>query len=162
MIERRFRSAACSIALLGALVLMLGPLAGADEPAPNAGEMITAAKSALIVDRLLFAELDESLDEHLAREWDPRAGEEIYYETCVACHGEDGAGVIPGMPDFTRQDGVLTQADDVLMEHIENGFESPGSVMAMPAKGGIEDLTMDDIMNVLDYMHKKFHYKVEF
>ena len=109
-----------------------------------------------------FAQLDENLELHLSREWDPVAGGEIYDETCVACHGEDGAGAVPGAPDFTLQDGVLAQADDVLMNHIEDGFKSPGSMLEMPAKGGDDTLEMDDIMNVLSYLHRKFHYHMEF
>ncbi|MBT5676511.1 MAG: cytochrome c [Rhodospirillaceae bacterium] len=110
----------------------------------------------------LFAQLDDNSESHLSKDWDPVAGDEIYNETCVACHGEDGTGEVPGAPDFTQQDGVLVQADDILMKHIEDGFQSPGAMLEMPAKGGDDSLEMDDIMNVLSYLHKKFHYKVEF
>ena len=32
------------------------------------------------------------------------SGEEIYAQTCVACHGADGKGALPGVPSFSRGD----------------------------------------------------------
>ena len=71
------------------------------------------------------------------------AGEKLYNSTCVACHGADGKGKLPGVPDFTKSDGRLTKSDDVLVTNIMEGFKSPGSSMAMPAKGGISSLTKE-------------------
>ena len=90
---------------------------------------------------------------------DPVAGEAIYNQTCVACHGDDGGGTIPGAPDFGAPDGVLAGDDGVLLDHILNGFESPGPLMPMPAKGGNDSLTIRDIRNVLTYLHDHFHYR---
>ncbi len=89
----------------------------------------------------------------------PRAGEAVYNQTCVACHGENGKGEIPGIPDFSRDDGVLTLSDEILLKHLLHGFQSQGSPMAMPAKGGNDDLTIKDLRDVLVYLHQKFHYK---
>lgn len=83
-------------------------------------------------------------------------GSAIYHQTCVACHGADGTGAIPGAPDFTKKDGRLTKSDDLLIQHIANGFQSPGSAMAMPPKGGNPSLTEDDIEAVLRYMRNEF------
>ncbi len=90
---------------------------------------------------------------------DPRAGEAVYNQTCVACHGENGKGEIPGIPDFSHNTGVLTQSDEILLKHILHGFQSQGSPMAMPAKGGNDELTIKDLRDVLIFMHQKFHYK---
>ena len=88
---------------------------------------------------------------------DPKAGSAIYHETCVACHGENGRGVVPGTPDFTKTGGgVLSKPHSVLTEHIENGFQEPGAPLAMPAQGGIPDLTDQDAKNVHAYLHKAF------
>jgi len=84
------------------------------------------------------------------------SGQNIYEETCSACHGDNGKGAIDAAPDFTKPDGRLSKSDKVLIKHITEGFQTEGSQMAMPEKGGNEDLTDKDIKNVLKYMKKKF------
>jgi cytochrome c5 len=84
-------------------------------------------------------------------------GKEVYEETCIACHGEDGSGALPGItPDLTPANGPLSQEEEVLVKHIIEGFESPGSQMAMPPKGGNDELTEEDVRNVLRYMQESF------
>lgn len=83
-------------------------------------------------------------------------GAKIYGETCVACHGENGAGAFPGVPDFTATNGRLNKTDAILVDHIDNGFESPLSDMAMPERGGNEELTEQDIKDVLCYLRAEF------
>ena len=58
---------------------------------------------------------------------DPARGKRVYRGTCIACHGPTGKGGIPGTPDFTKGNGVLSQDDSVLTDHIRNGFRSKGS-----------------------------------
>lgn len=83
-------------------------------------------------------------------------GKEIYEQTCISCHGTDGAGVFPGVPDFTSSDGALSKTDEVLLKNVTNGFQSPGSPMAMPPKGGNPNLNAADISAVLKYVHQMF------
>ena len=83
-------------------------------------------------------------------------GEALFMGTCMACHGTDGTGMIPGTPDFTDPSGPLSKTDEVLMSHIMNGFQSPGSPMAMPPKGGNPSLNEDDVKAILAYMRKAF------
>lgn len=83
-------------------------------------------------------------------------GKKVYNQTCIACHGADGTGSLPGTPDFTQTDGPLAKSNDTLFKHIIEGFQSPGSPMAMPAKGGNADLSPDEIRSVLGYMRKTF------
>lgn len=83
-------------------------------------------------------------------------GKETYNQTCVSCHGSDGTGAFPGMPDFTTSDGPLSKPDSVLKANIVNGFQSPGSAMAMPPKGGNPNLSDSDIDNVLRYIRTAF------
>jgi mono/diheme cytochrome c family protein len=80
----------------------------------------------------------------------------VYNQTCIACHGANGKGTVPGSPDFTRSDGVLSQDDKLLFQHIKNGFQSPGSLMAMPAKGGNSNLNDADLRSVVKYLHTRF------
>lgn len=83
-------------------------------------------------------------------------GEAIYMGTCMACHGTDGTGMIPGTPDFTDKSGRLAKSDAELVASITNGFQTPGSPMAMPPKGGNPSLTEQDITAVLAYLRKTF------
>jgi len=83
-------------------------------------------------------------------------GAKIYNSTCIVCHGEDGKGVLPGVPDLTGSAGRLSKPDDELFNNVVNGFQSPGSPMAMPPKGGNASLSDQDIKSVIDYMRSTF------
>jgi mono/diheme cytochrome c family protein len=83
-------------------------------------------------------------------------GQATYAQTCIACHGADGKGAIPGVPDFTAKAGPLSKSDGELVKNISEGFQSPGSFMAMPAKGGNSALTEDDVRAVLAYLRSEF------
>lgn len=87
---------------------------------------------------------------------DNAKGKDLYSQSCASCHGGNGKGGIPGVPDFTAKKGVLSQADSVLIDHITNGYQGPSSPMAMPPKGGNASLTKDDIAAILAYMHQAF------
>lgn len=92
---------------------------------------------------------------------DAAAGEKVYNQTCIACHGADGSGGIPGVPDLNGKNSPLAkESHKVLLEHVLNGFRAPGAFMSMPAKGGNESLTIKDLQDVLKYMHEKFGYKL--
>lgn len=84
------------------------------------------------------------------------SGKEIYNQTCTACHGADGKGVLPGVPAFTQAGGPLRKSDAMLIKHITEGFQSPDSPMAMPAKGGNPGLTDSDMRATLNYIRKQF------
>jgi len=83
-------------------------------------------------------------------------GKAVYQQTCVACHGEDGKGVLPGVPDFTIDESRLDKPDSILLKNMYQGMQSEGSPMAMPAKGGNSQLTENDLKNVLVYMRTVF------
>lgn len=84
------------------------------------------------------------------------SGKDVYNKTCIACHGKDGAGTLSGVPDFTKPDGVLSKTDKVLLQNIFSGFQSPGSPIGMPAKGGNPSLTEGDIKAVLKFLRESF------
>lgn len=86
----------------------------------------------------------------------PSRGAAIYAQTCVACHGQNGQGSIPGAPDFTKKGGVLRKPHSALQAHIRNGFRSPNSPLSMPAGGGNPSLTDQDLRDVHAYLHKAF------
>lgn len=80
----------------------------------------------------------------------------IYSQTCVSCHSANGKGAFPGVPDFTNGKSPLSKSDAVLIDHITNGFQSPGAPMAMPPKGGNPNLSESGIVAVLAYIRKTF------
>lgn len=86
-------------------------------------------------------------------------GEAIYKQTCVTCHGANGQGVVPGAANFTDKKGVLSKSDSVLLAHIIKGYQSPGSPMAMPPRGGNPKLTDDDLKKALAYIRQTFGQK---
>jgi len=83
-------------------------------------------------------------------------GQDVYQKACVACHGANGKGILPGIPDLTRKGGVLAKPDDVLLKHVTEGFKSPGSPMAMPPKGGNPSLTEAQLRAALQYAKREF------
>lgn len=87
---------------------------------------------------------------------DAAKGDEIYHETCVACHGENGKGVVPGAPDFTEKGGPLSKPHQIMAQHMMNGFSEPDKPLGMPPMGGNPDLTDEDIKDVHAYLHHTF------
>lgn len=83
-------------------------------------------------------------------------GEATFKQICSSCHGVDGAGAFPGVPDFNSSSGPLSKSNDVLIRNITNGFQSPGSPMAMPPKGGNPNLNANDIAALLKYIRAEF------
>lgn len=76
-------------------------------------------------------------------------GKALYEATCSACHGANAQGAIPGVPNLA---GRLAKPDAELVANILNGFQSKGSPMAMPAKGGNSNLTAADAQALVVYM----------
>lgn len=87
---------------------------------------------------------------------DPGAGKAIYEQTCVACHGKDGRGELPGVPDLTKSAGPLAKPKADLVHNVMEGYQSSGSLMAMPAKGGNPSLSETDVRKVVEYLLKEF------
>ncbi len=84
------------------------------------------------------------------------SGQEIFNSTCISCHGGNGKGTIPGVPDFTQSGGRLAKSDAILFKHIRDGFQSPGNAMVMPSRGGNPMLSDNDLKSVLKYLHSQF------
>lgn len=87
---------------------------------------------------------------------DVAKGEEFYHGTCVACHAENGKGAFPGVPNFKSRKGPLAKLDGELLHNIVDGYQSPRSMMAMPAMGGNPDLSEQDIADIIAYIREKF------
>ena len=74
---------------------------------------------------------------------DPGAGGQLYSRHCSTCHGEDGKGTMPGVPDFTRGEGLF-QSNQALLDVIRDGKS------VMPAFRGI--LTDNEIQDLIAYL----------
>jgi mono/diheme cytochrome c family protein len=83
-------------------------------------------------------------------------GRALFEGNCIMCHGDDGKGSMPGVPDITGAGGPLTQSDRMLIRRMLNGFQSPGSPIAMPPKGGNPGLNERDLATLVDYMRSTF------
>ncbi len=82
-----------------------------------------------------------------------KLGEQIYSETCITCHGDDGKGALDGVPDLKTR---LSQKDVVLIQSITKGLEKSNAALSMPAKGGDEEISPRGVKSVLTYMRQKF------
>lgn len=83
-------------------------------------------------------------------------GKSVYERTCIACHGKNGKGAIPGVPPLGGKGGRLEKPDPELIRNTINGMRSPGSSLGMPPKGGDPSLTEQDAAAVLQYMRQTF------
>ncbi|MEW8009182.1 MAG: cytochrome c [Candidatus Thiodiazotropha endolucinida] len=83
-------------------------------------------------------------------------GAKLYVQSCLACHGSDGVGVMPGVRDLTDPGGPLSKADDALFRSIRDGVQSMEGAMAMPARGGNPALRDSDIYLLIDYLRRNF------
>lgn len=70
-------------------------------------------------------------------------GRQIYTANCAICHGPTGHAVMPGAPNFARQEAIL-KPDLALLATIRSGRN------AMPAFQGM--LTDRDIMDVIAFI----------
>ncbi len=82
---------------------------------------------------------------------DAAAGQIVFNGTCVGCHGSNGAGALPGVPDLRQR---LGKSDQTLINNIINGVQT--GQLAMPPRGGNPNLTNADIANVVAYMKQSF------
>ncbi len=87
---------------------------------------------------------------------DFKAGKKVYDTTCFVCHGKDGKGALPGVPDMTGKDSRLREDDALLLKHVTDGYQSKGSAMAMPPKGGNPNLSEAELKSVIEYMKATF------
>lgn len=76
-------------------------------------------------------------------------GEQVYQQTCFACHGAGVAGA-PKTGDAGAWKDRLAQGEDTLYEHAIGGFQ--GSTGFMPAKGGNPALSDADVKAAVDFM----------
>ena len=84
------------------------------------------------------------------------SGKQVYESNCLACHGANGKGSIPSVPDFNAKNGRLSKSDSELLSNIITGIQSPGSSMPMPPRGGNSQLSDTDLNAALKYIKASF------
>lgn len=77
------------------------------------------------------------------------SGPQVYNQACLACHGA-GVGGAPVVGDTAAWASRIAQGQDVLSEHVINGYT--GTAGYMPPKGGRVDLSDEEIIAAMQYM----------
>lgn len=80
----------------------------------------------------------------------PLSGPQVYNDICYLCHAAPGVGGAPVHGDVAAWAPRLEQSDDVLQEHVLNGYQ--GAAGYMPPKGGRLDLTDEEIVAAIEFM----------
>ena|SRR5207248_2875049 len=79
----------------------------------------------------------------------PKTGEELFQQTCSACHGQ-GIGGAPKAGDKAAWAPRMAKGKDTLYQHALQGFQ--GSSGLMPPKGGRTDIPDDLVKQAVDHM----------
>jgi cytochrome c5 len=96
----------------------------------------------------IFARLLVGLSTSHAKNTDPaviKSGEQIYKQTCVACHSS-GVANAPKFGDKKTWTPLIAEGQHVLTAHAWVG------VRGMPPKGGRSDLTLEEFASATAYM----------
>jgi len=100
--------------------------------------------------------IDEKSKHHEASDWTPTDpalvnGKAIYKVECSGCHdeGEEGA---PKLSSVTQWEERTSKGADKLIENAINGFIGPDG--KMPARGGTDSLTDEEVANAVNFMIK--------
>ena len=81
----------------------------------------------------------------------PKNGQELFEQTCSACHGQGIAGA-PKAGDKAAWGPRIAEGKATLYQHALNGFQ--GKTGVMPPKGGRTDAPDDLVKQAVDYMVK--------
>ncbi len=79
-------------------------------------------------------------------------GQQVFQNTCVACHGAGIAGA-PKLGDANQWAKRVAKGLDILYASAINGLQ--GSAGVMPAKGGNQALSGAEVRAAVDYMVKQ-------
>jgi cytochrome c5 len=79
----------------------------------------------------------------------PKNGEELFQQTCSACHGQGIAGA-PKAGDKAAWGPRIAEGKATLYQHALQGYQ--GKTGVMPAKGGRTDAPDDLVKQAVDYM----------
>ncbi len=78
-------------------------------------------------------------------------GRDLFATTCAACHGADGRGLKGLGRDLVESDFIAQRSDSEMHEFFVTG-RPDAKPLPMPPRGGREDLTDDDLSDLLVYV----------
>lgn len=79
------------------------------------------------------------------------AGKNIYLQRCAACHGANGKGAYPGMPDLTDHEMMAEMSEAVMFQKVSEGVKGT----SMPPWEDI--LTEEERWMVINYLNTMHH-----
>lgn len=87
---------------------------------------------------------------------DPAAGEELFDQVCITCHGPGGEGIEGLGKDMTTSEFIASQTDAELLAFVKTGrpVGDPANTTGvdMPPKGGNPALTDEQILDIIAYV----------
>lgn len=86
----------------------------------------------------------------------PFNAEQVFAETCAACHGFDGAGATAETPDLSEEGGALSKEDGVLVKSIIEGIEKDDGTVVMPPFGGADEFGKEQARKLLMFLRENF------
>lgn len=84
------------------------------------------------------------------------SGQQLYDRACIACHGKNGQGAIPGVPNFNDPKGPLSKTDAQLELSILQGVQRPNTPLAMPPQGGDSSVGPEEAHQLVEYLRSAF------
>lgn len=87
---------------------------------------------------------------------DPANGEQLFTQSCSACHGPDATGLPNLGKDLTSNEFIQSQSDEELLSFVKQGRPSshPDNTTGidMPPKGGNPALTDEQIFDIIAFL----------
>ena len=87
---------------------------------------------------------------------DAANGEELFNQTCLACHGQGGIGIEGLGKDMTTSEFIRDTSEEEFVEFLKVGRSTsdPDNTtnVDMPPKGGNPALSDDDLLDIIAYI----------
>lgn len=82
------------------------------------------------------------------------AAADSYAQNCAVCHGDDGTGAMPGVPDLLARRTWSDYTTDELVKRIQQGIKTPASPSGMPPNAGNPALSEPDLRLAIEHLRK--------
>lgn len=79
------------------------------------------------------------------------SAENLYMKTCLVCHGVDGSGVMPGVPDLQDNKRLFVDSEKDIVARLKTGMQSEGNIN-MPPYGGNPELSDKQLLLLLRHV----------